>query len=80
MRNYDERAENRLEQWGFPLTPALSPGRGGLLACRPGLCKGLRGGPGMRLVIGHLYPRLMNMYADRGNVICLESALPLARH
>lgn len=25
----------------------------------------------MRLVIGHLYPRLMNMYADRGNVICL---------
>ena len=26
----------------------------------------------MKLVIGHLYPRLMNMYADRGNVICLE--------
>lgn len=25
----------------------------------------------MKLVIGHLYPRLMNMYADRGNVICL---------
>ena len=26
----------------------------------------------MKLVIGHLYPHLMNMYADRGNVICLE--------
>lgn len=25
----------------------------------------------MKLVIGHLYPHLMNMYADRGNVICL---------
>lgn len=25
----------------------------------------------MKLVIGHLYPRLMNMYADRGNAICL---------
>lgn len=26
----------------------------------------------MKIVIGHLYPHLMNMYADRGNVICLE--------
>ncbi len=25
----------------------------------------------MKLVIGHLYPDLMNMYGDRGNVICL---------
>lgn len=24
-----------------------------------------------RLVLGHLYPRLMNLYGDRGNVICL---------
>jgi len=25
----------------------------------------------MKLVIGHLYPDLMNMYGDRGNIICL---------
>lgn len=25
----------------------------------------------MKLVIGHLYPRLMNLYGDRGNVLCL---------
>jgi CobQ-like glutamine amidotransferase family enzyme len=26
----------------------------------------------MRLVIAHLYPGLMNLYADRGNIICLQ--------
>lgn len=25
----------------------------------------------MKLVIGHLYPDLMNLYGDRGNIICL---------
>ena len=25
----------------------------------------------MKLVVGHLYPRLMNVYGDRGNVLCL---------
>lgn len=25
----------------------------------------------MKLIIGHLYPDLMNMYGDRGNIICL---------
>ena len=27
---------------------------------------------GLELRIGHLYPRLMNLYGDRGNLICLE--------
>ena len=26
----------------------------------------------MKLIIGHLYPDLMNLYADRGNIICLQ--------
>ncbi len=25
----------------------------------------------MKLTIGHLYPDLMNLYGDRGNIICL---------
>lgn len=25
----------------------------------------------MKIIIGHLYPDLMNMYGDRGNIICL---------
>lgn len=29
----------------------------------------------MRLVIGHLYPELFNLYGDRGNVRCLEKRL-----
>lgn len=29
----------------------------------------------MRLIIGHLYPELFNLYGDRGNVRCLEKRL-----
>ncbi len=28
-------------------------------------------GDGLRLRIAHLYPRLMNIYGDRGNIVCL---------
>jgi CobQ-like glutamine amidotransferase family enzyme len=30
------------------------------------------GAPDRRLRLGHLYPALMNVYGDRGNIICLE--------
>ncbi len=42
---------------------ALRPAQGGAL--RPA-----RGGA-LRLRIAHLYPRLMNIYGDRGNILCL---------
>ncbi len=29
----------------------------------------------MRLTIGHFYPELLNLYGDRGNVICMEQRL-----
>ena len=35
-------------------------------------------GPTLRLA--YLYPDLMNLYADRGNVTCLQRALRLARY
>ena len=25
----------------------------------------------MKLTIGHLYPELLNLYGDRGNIICM---------
>ena len=29
----------------------------------------------MRLTIGHLYPELLNLYGDRGNVTCMQKRL-----
>ena len=29
----------------------------------------------MRLTIGHLYPDLLNLYGDRGNIQCLQKRL-----
>ena len=33
----------------------------------------------MKLRVLSLYPELMNIYADRGNIAVLRGALPLAR-
>ena len=32
----------------------------------------------MKLTIGHLYPDLLNLYGDRGNIACLIETLYLA--
>ncbi len=32
----------------------------------------------MKLTIGHLYPDLLNLYGDRGNIACLMKTLYLA--
>ena len=29
----------------------------------------------MKLTIGHLYPELLNLYGDRGNIICMVQRL-----
>ena len=29
----------------------------------------------MKITIGHLYPELLNLYGDRGNIICLSKRL-----
>ena len=31
------------------------------------------------LVIGHLYPEQLNIYADRGNIAVVHAPLPVAR-
>ena len=37
-----------------------------------------QGGPERVLRLGHLYPSLMNVYGDRGNIICLQRRCPCA--
>ena len=32
----------------------------------------------MKLTIGHLYPDLLNLYGDRGNIQCLMRRVPVA--
>ena len=34
----------------------------------------------MKLTIGHLYPDLLNLYGDRGNIQCMKKALRMEGH
>lgn len=34
----------------------------------------------MKITIGHLYPDLLNLYGDRGNIQCLDALPSMARH
>src|SRR5439155_20946229 len=40
---------------------------------RPGLRPPLLGAGGLKIVVGHLYPDYLNIYADRGNIAVLAA-------